>query len=757
MNKFRTEQQNVLRIAQNKPYRLLCLSSLLIFIGGLWLAKLSGEKTDVHMRYELARQIETVSTRISVLAARYIATTPDFTRSHQYNLMQLWTKTYAEAAGFDRLYMQFIRNGQLISGTDSLYPDNSHAMPPGTVFTNPDSRDFEVFSTGQTTVRGPDKDRFKEYVTATAAIADPLTRQVYLAVRLDKKASVWRAEVRKAQWMPVCVALALIAVQASGFILIQIRARRFHNDQSKLHHIETVICAAVTLILTLSATFYFHDIDKRLRERSFDVLANTKAASIAANFQYVNRGLNIIASALGIKEHTSREEFRILTTPFLLTAPVHACLWVPEVPADKVTGFEASVRKDDLPDFSIKNRIHTKAPVLSSTNLLYPVLYQASTPPFENLIGYNLASIPSAGNAISNAIASRWVNATDPCELTLGSGQTSGIFLFKAISEKHQKGLFVCILSPNVLSPARYSFEKDATSLTVDLFQLQEGTAPRWITSSDSRAEPADWGLLKNGLHAAIPNFLYGKSYMLVITPDRQWLAENYFLRAKVALFVGIILSVFLTTLIAVLSNRHILLEKIIRQRTAELRESEQRLKLATAAADIGVWDRDIVNDQLIWNERMYQIYGISPEEFDGTYQTWHKHVHPGDLQAAFTAVLEAEQGKNEFNTEFRIIRSNGDIRHIRAFGKVIHDDNGVPLRMIGVNYDITDHKHAAQQAQSQLNELNRWHQVTLGREMRILELKREINELLQRNGEPPRYAETADNLQKDAHVPSRL
>jgi PAS domain S-box-containing protein len=237
-----------------------------------------------------------------------------------------------------------------------------------------------------------------------------------------------------------------------------------------------------------------------------------------------------------------------------------------------------------------------------------------------------------------------------------------------------------------------------------------------------------------------------------------QWLgvldpsADRIRIRKYILIWGGIIfLSAGLTT-VWIFS-----LQRQVNKKTASLRESEERLKLAASAADIGVWDRDIVNNQLIWNERMYQIYGISPEESDGTYQTWHKHVHPGDLQAASAAVLEAEQGKKEFNTEFRIIRPDGEIRHIRAFGKVIHDDNGVPLRMIGVNYDITDHKHAAQQAQSQLNELNRWHQVTLGREMRILELKREINELLQRNGEPPRYTETADSVQKDAPVPPRI
>jgi PAS domain S-box-containing protein len=724
------------------PYRLLCLSSLLILTSGLWLAKLSGEKADLHMRYNLARQAETVSTRISVLAARYIATTPDFTRGHQYNLMKLWTKTYADAVGFDRLYVLFLRNGQLVSATDSLSPDDPRALKPDTVFSNPCSEDFGIFSTGQTTVRGPDNGRFKECVTATAAIADPVTRQVYLAVKLDKNASVWRSEIRKAQWKPILIALTLIAIQASGFILIRIRDRKTHDAQSRLHHIETVACAAATLILTLFAGFYFHDVDKRLREKSFSILANTKAASISANFQYVNRGLNIIASAIGIKERIDREDFRILTTPFLLTAPVQACLWIPEVPADSAQHFEAAARQENLPEFFIRNR-NGGEESRPSTSLLYPVLYQTSIPTFENLTGYNLASIPSAEKAISTAMLSRWVNAADPIELSSGSGPT-GILLFKPIYEKHRKGLFGCILSPNVLNPARYSFEKDATGLTANLFQLKEGEVPQWIACSDGRTEPSDWRLLKAGLHATIPNYLYGKSYMIVITPDRKWLAEYPLLQTKIALSIGLTLSVFLTMLVAAFSNRHILLGKIIRQRTAELQESEERLEVAVFAGKIGVWDRDIVSGRLIWNRQMFELYGIKECDFTNCYEAWRKYVHPDDLERAVAEISVAEQGDKDFDTEFRIIRPDGEIRHIRAYAKLVRNEDGVAIRMIGINRDITDQRMSAHKIQSQMEELSRWNQAVTGRETRVLELKQEVNLLLGQLGQKPKYGNTA-------------
>jgi len=179
-----------------------------------------------------------------------------------------------------------------------------------------------------------------------------------------------------------------------------------------------------------------------------------------------------------------------------------------------------------------------------------------------------------------------------------------------------------------------------------------------------------------------------------------------------------------------------------------KLRISDARFDTAASAAGIGVWDRDLVNNHLIWDERMYRLYGRCPEEFSEIHDIWKKCIHPDDRKQVSDKVLAAERGEKVFDTEFRIIHPDGKIRYIRAFGKIIPDEHGNPKRMIGVNYDITDRRQAEQQIQSQLKELDRWHQVTLGRETRVQELKKEINEILRHNGQPLRYEEIDDSSQ---------
>lgn len=121
------------------------------------------------------------------------------------------------------------------------------------------------------------------------------------------------------------------------------------------------------------------------------------------------------------------------------------------------------------------------------------------------------------------------------------------------------------------------------------------------------------------------------------------------------------------------------------------LKESQERLEVATESANIGVWEYDALSNSLIWDKQMYEIYGISPEDFTGVYDAWLSALHPDDLQynkAMFAKALEGSQLL--FKAEFRIIHPNGTIRYIKVKSKIKKDCDGKVIKMIGVNFDIT-------------------------------------------------------------------
>jgi len=116
----------------------------------------------------------------------------------------------------------------------------------------------------------------------------------------------------------------------------------------------------------------------------------------------------------------------------------------------------------------------------------------------------------------------------------------------------------------------------------------------------------------------------------------------------------------------------------------------DDRMRVAIESANIGIWDWDIVNDELIWDQNMFALFGINQEEFDGAYDAWESSVHPEDKERAAYEVSLALQGKKDFDTEFRITKGDGSIAHIQGRAQVFRDVQGSPLRMVGTNADIS-------------------------------------------------------------------
>ena len=140
-----------------------------------------------------------------------------------------------------------------------------------------------------------------------------------------------------------------------------------------------------------------------------------------------------------------------------------------------------------------------------------------------------------------------------------------------------------------------------------------------------------------------------------------------------------------------------------------ELKDSEERLSLATQAASIGVWDWDIVNNELVWDDSMYLLYGIDKEKFAGAYEAWYSCLHPEDMNPQDQALQAALSGEKEYAFEFRIIMPDGSIRFLKADSKTFRDGEGKPLRMIGTNIDITERKlieNALKESEANLSSL---------------------------------------------------
>ena len=127
----------------------------------------------------------------------------------------------------------------------------------------------------------------------------------------------------------------------------------------------------------------------------------------------------------------------------------------------------------------------------------------------------------------------------------------------------------------------------------------------------------------------------------------------------------------------------------------ALLHASQQRLTLATKAAHIGIWDWNVREDRMVWDQQMRQLYGLQPQDSSGSVEVWQTRLHPEDRTRAEAEIAAALEGRLNFNTEFRVIWPEGEVRDIEAHALVIRDVDGSAERIIGVNWDITDRRQA--------------------------------------------------------------
>nr|WP_320190651.1 PAS domain S-box protein [uncultured Desulfobacter sp.] len=148
---------------------------------------------------------------------------------------------------------------------------------------------------------------------------------------------------------------------------------------------------------------------------------------------------------------------------------------------------------------------------------------------------------------------------------------------------------------------------------------------------------------------------------------------------------------------VALQENQERLQKEVLRRKAVEeeLRQSRERLSMALSGADEGIWDWDIQKDTVYFDDRYYTMAGYEPNEFPGTFGEFAKRVHAEDIELSKSAINHYLAGElKTYKMEFRFLRKDGTYMWILSRGKIVsRDDQGKPLRFVGVHADITERK----------------------------------------------------------------
>jgi PAS domain S-box-containing protein len=134
----------------------------------------------------------------------------------------------------------------------------------------------------------------------------------------------------------------------------------------------------------------------------------------------------------------------------------------------------------------------------------------------------------------------------------------------------------------------------------------------------------------------------------------------------------------------------------VLQRRRAErvARETEEGLRLAVEAGQMGIWEWTIATGRVTWSPALEAIHGLAPGAFGGTFAAFRAEVHPEDLMRVEKVIARAlETGTHRL--EYRIVRPDGAIRWLEARGEVSYDEAGRPTRLRGICMDITARKDA--------------------------------------------------------------
>ena len=180
------------------------------------------------------------------------------------------------------------------------------------------------------------------------------------------------------------------------------------------------------------------------------------------------------------------------------------------------------------------------------------------------------------------------------------------------------------------------------------------------------------------------------------------------------------------------------------KQAEEALRVSEEKLALAASGTRVGIFDRNIATGAIAATEQNVRLLGLRTTTTtlsqDYRYPDWAERVHPEDLPRVEAEMDRCMRERAPFETEYRVVWPDGSVHWLAARGVFLYDVDGRPRRMLGILMDITGRKNAEEQIQRHAHELEAFNRRMVGRELRMVELKKEVNALCKPLGRPPEY-----------------
>lgn len=194
---------------------------------------------------------------------------------------------------------------------------------------------------------------------------------------------------------------------------------------------------------------------------------------------------------------------------------------------------------------------------------------------------------------------------------------------------------------------------------------------------------------------------IYGQRWFLKVESNKIF-EENHNSRTALLVFwFGCVISVLLCGIFYVLASqrqRALLLASSmtedVRHKNAELKHNQERFELALESSAMGVWSLRFSDNSLQWDNYMYVLFGVAPDNHLLTYDRFFTWIHNDDRQRVFEEIAQAIEGKTGYDTEYRIVWPDRTVHYVASRAKIVYEGNEA-VSMIGTCWDISERKRS--------------------------------------------------------------
>jgi PAS domain S-box-containing protein len=406
-------------------------------------------------------------------------------------------------------------------------------------------------------------------------------------------------------------------------------------------------------------------------------------------------------------ENVERAEFRGAVRDLMPRYPgIQAIEWVPLVESTDRSRYENAARADGLLDFTFRSRLPDGSLAPSPVRAEYlPIYYVEPLAGNEDSLGYDLAVGPSRVELRRARDTGRMALALHTAMASDGTQQYHAIFVLPVfwhqdLAERptRERGRLRGYLLGVYRLPAmlgalwKQPLSSELDALLLDETESTPGTLLYHIQHDAGHHSypPAQFtGEISREYRLDVA----GRRWKILLRPSAEWLSRQQTWYPTTFLSGGLLLTAILGLFFHTVARRTDIVEREVRERTAALQTTQERLRLSLESAKMGIWDWDLASGKVSLSDGDARLFGLDPRKFDGSIEGLLRQVHPDDVLPLRQSMQRARASRLPFEVEYRTTLPDGSVRWLGNRGQFYYDGGSDPTRMLGVVLDITDHK----------------------------------------------------------------